>query len=124
MLLLDSTQSYAKEVERSSGEVPLSIQKLLPRLQNSNETEVLMVTLPETTPVYESMRLDEDLNRAKIAHTWWLVNQSMYATDTSNEVLKARATNEIEWINKVKDLSDGHFAVTEWVPNFDAKLVH
>lgn len=124
LLLLDSTQSYAKEVERSSGEVPMSIQKLLPRLQNGNETEVLMVTLPETTPVYESMRLDEDLDRAKIAHTWWLVNQSMYATDTSNEVLKARATNEIEWINKVKDLSDGHFAVAEWVPNFDADLVH
>lgn len=124
LLLLDSTQSYAKEVERSSGEVPMSIQKLLPRLQNGNETEVLMVTLPETTPVYESMRLDEDLDRAKIAHTWWLVNQSMYATDTSNEVLKARAMNEIEWINKVKDLSDGHFAVAEWVPNFDAELVH
>lgn len=124
LLLLDSTQSYAREVERSSGEVPMSIQKLLPRLQNGNETEVLMVTLPETTPVYESMRLDEDLDRAKIAHTWWLVNQSMYATDTSNEVLKARATNEIEWINKVKDLSDGHFAVAEWVPNFDAELVH
>ncbi|OJG58532.1 arsenite-activated ATPase ArsA [Enterococcus malodoratus] len=124
LLLLDSTQSYAREVERSSGEVPMSIQKLLPRLQNGNETEVLMVTLPETTPVYESMRLDEDLDRAKIAHTWWLVNQSMYATDTSNEVLKARAMNEIEWINKVKDLSDGHFAVAEWVPNFDAELVH
>ena len=124
LLLLDSTQSYAREVERSSGEVPMSIQKLLPRLQNGNETEVLMVTLPETTPVYESMRLDEDLDRAKIAHTWWLVNQSMYATDTSNEVLKARATNEIDWINKVKDLSDGHFAVAEWIPNFDAELVH
>ena len=117
LLLLDSTQSYAREVERSSGEVPMSIQKLLPRLQNGNETEVLMVTLPETTPVYESMRLDEDLDRAKIAHTWWLVNQSMYTTDTSNEVLKARAANEIEWINKVKHLSDGHFAVAEWVPN-------
>ena len=118
LLLLDSTQSYAREVERSSGEVPMSIQKLLPRLQNGNETEVLMVTLPETTPVYESM------DRAKIAHTWWLVNQSMYTTDTSNEVLKARAANEIEWINKVKHLSDGHFAVAEWVPNFDAELVH
>ena len=124
LLLLDSTQSYAREVERSSGEVPMSIQKLLPRLQNGNETEVLMVTLPETTPVYESMRLDEDLDRAKIAHTWWLVNQSMYTTDTSNEVLKARAANEIEWIIKVKHLSDGHFAVAEWVPNFDAELVH
>ena len=118
LLLLDSTQSYAKEVERSSGEVPVSIQKLLPRLQNEEETEVLMVTLPETTSVYESMRLDEDLDRAKIAHTWWLVNQSMFAAETQNEVLKARSFNELEWIEKVAELSNGKFAVEEWQPNF------
>lgn len=118
LLLLDSTQSYAKEVERSSGEVPISIQKLLPRLQNGNETEVLMVTLPETTPVYESMRLDEDLNRANIAHTWWLVNQSMLATNTQNDILKARSFNELEWIEKVSELSNGKFAVEQWQPNF------
>jgi arsenite-transporting ATPase len=118
LLLLDSTQSYAKEVERSSGEVPIAIQKLLPRLQNREETEVLMVTLPETTPVYESMRLDEDLERAKIAHTWWLVNQSMLATNTQNAILKARSFNELEWIEKVSDLSKGKFAVEEWQPNF------
>ncbi|MGO2698735.1 MAG: arsenical pump-driving ATPase [Enterococcus faecalis] len=118
LLLLDSTQSYAKEVERSSGEVPVSIQKLLPRLQNEEETEVLMVTLPETTPVYETMRLDEDLDRAKIAHTWWLVNQSMFAADTQNKVLKARSFNELEWIEKVSELSKGKFTVEEWQPNF------
>lgn len=118
LLLLNSTQSYAKEVERSSGEVPIAIQKLLPRLQNKEETEVLMVTLPETTPVYESMRLDEDLERAKIAHTWWLVNQSMLATNTQNAILKARSFNELEWIEKVSDLSKGKFAVEEWQPNF------
>lgn len=118
LLLLDSTQSYAKEVERSSGEVPASIQKLLPRLQNPDDTEVLMVTLPETTPVYESMRLDEDLDRANIAHTWWLVNQSMYAADTHNDVLKARSFNELEWIDKVAELSNGKFAVEEWQPDF------
>lgn len=124
LLLLDSTQSYAKEVERSAGEVPASIKKLLPRLQNKAETEVLMVTLPETTPVYESLRLDADLDRAKIAHTWWLVNQSMYATDTSNVILKARAANEIEWIEKVAEVSNGHFAVAEWVSDFEAEFVH
>ncbi|MDT2536845.1 arsenical pump-driving ATPase [Enterococcus raffinosus] len=118
LLLLNSTQSYAKEVERSSGEVPIAIQKLLPRLQNKEETEVLMVTLPETTPVYESMRLDEDLERAKIAHTWWLVNQSMLATNTQNAILKARSFNELEWIEKVSDLSKGKVAVEEWQPNF------
>lgn len=122
LLLLDSTQSYAKEVARSSGEVPEAIQKLLPRLQNRNETEVLMVTLPETTPVYESMRLDEDLDRANIAHTWWLVNQSMYATATSNKILQARATNELEWIAKVAEVSNGHYAVAEWKPDFEEKL--
>ena len=119
LLLLESTQSYAKEVERTSGEVPKSIQKLLPRLQNSDETEVLMVTLPETTPVYESMRLADDLDRANIAYTWWLVNQSMSATHTSNEVLKARASNEVEWINKVAKLSNQHYAVAKWQADFE-----
>ena len=124
LLLLDSTQNYTKEMERTAGEVPESIQKLLPRLQNKDETEVLMVTLPEATPVYESMRLDEDLDRTEIAHTWWLVNQSMYATETTNDVLKSRAINELEWIDKVKDLSNGNYAVAEWSPNFDEELTN
>lgn len=124
LLLLDSTQNYAKEMERTAGEVPESIKKLLPRLQNKDETEVLMVTLPEATPVYESMRLDEDLDRTEIAHTWWLVNQSMYATETTNDVLKSRAINELEWIDKVKDLSKGNYAVAEWSPNFDEELAN
>ena len=118
-LLLKSTQSYAKEVERTNGEVPEAIQKLLPRLQNPEETEVLMVTLPETTPVYESMRLADDLDRANIAHTWWLVNQSMVATHTNNAVLKAIASNEIKWIEKVAKLSDNKYAVEKWQPNFE-----
>ncbi|MBM7710900.1 arsenical pump-driving ATPase [Enterococcus xiangfangensis] len=122
LLLLDSTQSYAKEVARSSGEVPLSIQKLLPRLQNKAETEVLMITLPETTPVYESMRLAEDLDRAKIAHTWWLINQSLFAADTHNDILKARSFNELEWIKKISKLSNGNFAVEKWQPNFASRI--
>ena len=64
------------------------------------------------------------MDRAKIAHTWWLVNQSMYATDTSNVILKARAANEIEWIEKVAEVSNGHFAVAEWVSDFEAEFVH
>ncbi|MDT2814612.1 arsenical pump-driving ATPase [Vagococcus carniphilus] len=114
LLLLESSQNYAKEVEKTSGEVPESITKLLPRLQNHDETEVIMVTLPETTPVYESMRLDKDLDRADIAHDWWIVNQSMFATHTTNELLKTRAMNEVEWIDKVSELSNGKFVVKQW----------
>ena len=52
LLLLNSTQNYSKEIDRSSGEVPESVIKLLPRLRNDKETEVVIVTLPEATPVF------------------------------------------------------------------------
>ncbi|MFB5345710.1 arsenite efflux transporter ATPase subunit ArsA [Enterococcus faecalis] len=114
LLLLDSTQSYHKEIEHSSGDIPESVQKLLPKLQNGEETEVVMVTLPEATPVYESIRLKEDLERAGIARTWWVVNNSMLSSGTINPMLLARAQNEATWIDKVAELSNDHYAVIEW----------
>ena len=114
LLLLDATQSYHKEVKRTQGDIPESVKKLLPRLRNANETAVVIVTLAETTPVYEAMRLEEDLKRAGLATKWWVVNSSLYATDTTNRFLKAKATHEVEWINKVDELSHGHFVVIKW----------
>ncbi|MFD1419292.1 arsenical pump-driving ATPase [Companilactobacillus keshanensis] len=123
LLLLDSTQRYAQEIKRASGEIPQSMIDLLPRLQDHNQTEIVMVTLPEPTPFYESMRLNDDLNRTKIAHTWWIVNQSFFTSKTTNKFLKVRANNEIEWIQKVADISDGHFAVEKWNPHFEKELL-
>ena len=57
LLLLDATQSYHKEVERTQGEIKGAVANLLPRLRNPKETEVVSVTLPETTPVFEAERL-------------------------------------------------------------------
>ncbi|MCF1627416.1 arsenical pump-driving ATPase [Tetragenococcus koreensis] len=114
LLLLDSTQSYHREIEHSAGNVPESVQKLLPKLQDGKETEVVMVTLPEATPVYESSRLKEDLKRAGIARTWWVINNSMLSSGTTNPMLLARAQNESTWIDKVAELSNNHHAVIEW----------
>ncbi|MPM12117.1 Arsenical pump-driving ATPase [bioreactor metagenome] len=114
LLLLDSTQSYHKEVQRTMGDTPESVKKLLPKLRNADETEVVIVTLAETTPVFEAMRLEEDLHRAGIHSKWWVINSSLYATDTKNRMLKAKASNEIEWINKVAAHADGNFAVIKW----------
>jgi arsenite-transporting ATPase len=116
LLLLDSTQSYHREIQRSQGDIPESVKMLLPRLRNSNETETIIVTLAETTPIYEAMRLEEDLNRAGINSKWWVINSSLFATDTTNNILKAKASNEITWINKVNEISKGNFAVIEWKP--------
>ena len=114
LLLLDSTQSYHREVKRTQGDIPETVKKLLPRLRNTDETAVIIVTLAETTPVFEAMRLEEDLKRAEIATKWWVINSSLYATETSNQLLKAKASHEVEWINKVDELSHGHFAVISW----------
>jgi arsenite-transporting ATPase len=115
LLLLDSTQSYHKEIQRSQGDIPQSVKKLLPKLGNEKETEVIIVTLAETTPVHEAMRLQNDLNRAGIHSKWWVINSSFYAANTSNSVLKAKASNEVQWINKVNEISKGNFAVIEWI---------
>jgi arsenite-transporting ATPase len=114
LLLLDSTQSYHREVSRLQSDIPESVKNLLPRLRNAGETEVLIITLAETTPVYEAMRLESDLKRAGINSKWWIINASLYATKTTNKVLKAKASNEIEWINKVDKHSNGNFAIIEW----------
>ena len=113
LLLLDSTLSYHKEVQRTQGDIPDSVRKLLPRLR-STETEVIIVALPEATPVYEALRLEEDLKRAHIATKWWLVNSSLYHTHTTNALLFAKASNEIPWINKIAEHTNGNFALIAW----------
>ncbi len=116
LLLLDSTQSYNKEIQRSQGDIPESVKKLLPKLRNEENTEVIIATLAETTPVYEALRLQKDLNRAGIHSKWWVINSSFYATNTTNSILKVKANNEVQWINKVNEISKGNFAVIGWMP--------
>lgn len=114
LLLLDTTQSYHKEVERTQGDIPQSVRNLLPRLRDKNETEVIIVTLPEATPVFEATRLREDLQRAGIENKWWIVNNSMVNTSTQNPLLRARAAAETKWINEVNKISSGNFVLVPW----------
>ena len=114
LLLLDATQSYHKEVKRTQGDIPESVKKLLPRLRNADETAVVIVTLAEATPVYEALRLEEDLQRAGIAVKWWVINSSFYKTGTTNSLLNAKSGNEVTWINMVDEHTGGRFAIIAW----------
>ncbi len=113
LLLLESTQSYNHEIQRTKGEIPGSVARLLPRLK-SDETEVILVALAEATPVYEALRLEGDLKRAGIAAKWWVVNQSLYGTNTTNPMLVAKAENEVEWLNRIDEHAGGKFALITW----------
>jgi len=117
LLLLDATQEYHKEIARSSGWIPDSVQHLLPRLRNPKETSVVIVTLAEATPFYEASRLESDLERAGIPTKWWAINQSFAAAGTNDKVLNGRAHAELQWISKVKEISNGHVAIIPWKPD-------
>ena len=113
LLLLETTQSYNHEILRTKGEIPESAKRLMPRLK-SDETEVLIVTLPEATPFYEARRLEDDLKRTGIAAKWWIVNQCLYGANTANPMLAAKAAGEVEWLNRIDEHSGGKFALIAW----------
>ncbi|WP_416822098.1 ArsA-related P-loop ATPase, partial [Cronobacter sakazakii] len=73
------------------------------QLQDPDRTKVLLVTLPETTPVLEAANLQADLERAGI-HPWgWIINNSLSIADTRSPLLCQRAHQELPQIEAVKD---------------------
>ena len=78
----------------------------LMRLQDPDQTKVLLVTLPETTPVLEAQELQDDLARAGIAPYAWVVNNSLAAASPRSPFLRARAHAELPCLTSVANL--GH----------------
>ena len=71
------------------------------QLQDQEQTKVLIVTLPETTPVLEAAHLQDDLQRADI-HPWgWIINNSLANSKTQSPLLRERAKQEFTQIDTV-----------------------
>jgi arsenite-transporting ATPase len=94
LLLLDAAEAYHREVLRKPSGSPEAVRRLLPRLRDPAFTHVLLVTLPEATPIHEAMQLQRDLARAAITPFAWVVNQSLTPLGVSDPVLRARRSQE------------------------------
>ncbi|WP_214761533.1 arsenical pump-driving ATPase [Exiguobacterium sp. s129] len=103
LLLLDATESYHRELERSTGVVPEAVQELLPKLRDPKQTHVIITTLPEATPVYEAERLTADLQRAAIQPFAWVVNQSFTPLDVTSKLLTSKVASEAIWLERVNN---------------------
>ena len=101
LLLMDAAGSYHREIVRN---LPSGTAYTTPmmRLQDPDYTKILLVTLPETTPVLEAGVLEDDLFRAGIRPWAWVVNQSVAAAETSSPLLKHRASMEVDPIGTVR----------------------
>lgn len=115
LLLLDSAEAYHREVGRTNAQVPRDVSELLPRLRDPDYTRVLIVTLPEATPVHEAARLAADLERAGISPFAWVVNQSLALAGVTDPVLRARARREHVYLDEVSDQAR-RLAIVPWRP--------
>lgn len=115
LLLLDATEAYHREIARKASDLPLEVRELLPRLRDASWTRVLIVTLPEPTPVHEAATLQEDLRRARIEPYAWVINQSFAVSGTADPLLAARAHGEVPFLREVVERLGGRTALVPWV---------
>ena len=101
LLLLDATEAYHREIARKASNLPEEVLQLLPRLRDPRFTRVLVVTLPEPTPVHEAAALQADLRRAQIEPFAWVINQSFARAETCDPLLRARGAGERPYIQEV-----------------------
>ena len=114
LLLLDAAEAYHREVSRNLNHIPDCVRRLLPQLRDPDFTRIIIVTLPEATPVHEAARLQEDLKRAEIVPFAWIINQSFSSTATLDPVLLKRGDLELAYISEVRDRLSGRVALIPW----------
>ncbi len=104
LLLLDTAGSYHRDIMRNSTDA-IRFRTPYMSLQDQTLSKIILVSLPETTPMREAGSLQDDLKRAGIKPYAWLINQSLsMLSGISDPLLKSRANAEIEVINTIKEI--------------------
>lgn len=114
VLLLDSALAYHREVTRQTSGMPEAVEHLLPRLRDKQFTRVLIVTLPEATPVHEAAQLQRDLRRAEIEPYAWVINNCLSPLNVTDPLLVERQKHEAKYINEVVTQQASRTALIAW----------
>jgi arsenite-transporting ATPase len=102
LLLMDATGAYHRQMTHDLDRTaPGRVVTPLMRLQDPAYTRVVLVTLPETTPVSEAAALQNDLRRAQIEPYAWVINRSLAASKVRDPVLHARLEREMAQVARV-----------------------
>lgn len=112
LLLLDAAGAYHREMVKKLGGRALGTP--MTRLRDSAYTKVLVVALPETTPVLEATALQADLRRAGIEPYAWVINASLAAAGIRDPLLLERASSEVAEIEKVRTTLAERVAIVPW----------
>jgi arsenite/tail-anchored protein-transporting ATPase len=111
---MDATGAYHRQMLREfEGQATGRLVTPLMRLQDPAYTRIILVTLPETTPVSQAQALQEDLRRAHIEPFAWVINKSVLAAGTQDPLLGARLAGEQAQMERV---ANGLSRKTYWLP--------
>ena len=113
LLLLDATGAYHRDVVRNLQPGSHVVTPMM-RLQDPKQTKMVIVTLPETTPVLEAESLQADLRRAGIEPWAWVINSSLSAASPTDPLLVARAAEEQQHVERVQQ-SVSRVAIIPWL---------
>lgn len=103
LLLLDATGAYHRQMTRHlEPDMPGKLTTPLMRLQDPAYTHVVLVTLPERTPVSEAAALQDDLRRAGIEPYAWVINRALAKSGTQDPLLLQRIAGEAAQIARVQ----------------------
>jgi arsenite-transporting ATPase len=113
LLLMDATGAYHRQMMRGlEGHGAAHIVTPLMRLQDAAYTKIILVTLPEVTPVTQAAALQDDLRRASIEPYAWVLNKSVLSAGTHDPLLAARLTGERKQMERMsKGLAKRIFTV-------------
>jgi arsenite/tail-anchored protein-transporting ATPase len=103
LLLMDAAGAYHRQMVRDLESAGQHITTPLMRLQDPGYTRIVLVVLPETTPVTEAAALQQDLRRASIEPFAWVINRSLSGSGTRDRVLAARMDLERAQIARVAE---------------------
>ncbi len=102
MLLMDATGAYDRQIKREfEGRTNAHVVTPLMRLQDAQYTKIILVTLPEVTPVSQAAALQTDLRRAGIEPYAWVLNKSILAAGTRDPLLAARLQGERDQMRRM-----------------------
>jgi arsenite-transporting ATPase len=118
LLLMDATGAYHRQALRDLGPGLDTTRVTTPlmRLQDPVLTHVVLVTLPETTPVSQAAALQEDLRRARIEPFAWVVNRSLDAAGARDPLLAAKLAGERRQMKRIADGLAQRVFVVPWQP--------
>lgn len=115
LLLLDTTGSYHKEILRNTKMDTGKLKTPYMYLQDPDYSKLLIVALPETTPITEAAKLQADLRRSNIEPYAWIANQSMSATEISDPLLRQRAAEEVPLLEEIETKHAKKLYTIPWV---------